>query len=619
MIDPGQNLIKPVEDTIAKMLALQGELTDDLAQATFAEFCYSNPSFFLELIAGIRLFPMQELVIKGWMRNSFNMAVWSRGMSKSFSLAAFCLIWSLFNPGNRIVLVSFAFRAARRNLEQIEAFVNHKDASLLKNCFPDDLQKRADQWKWILPNGASIICLPLGDGTKIRGIRADTLIIDEYGYLPENVIEEVLKPFLVAKSNITEMLKIREEEDAKIKRGQMSESERHVFEENMKVIALSSATFTFNHMFKKYKAWVDLIMKSEKTLDTSYFVSRLGYLSAPDGMLNLKIVEESKNSELSQAMFDREYNAIFSSDSGSYFSAKKMMECSVVDGQMPCVEITGEPGAKYVLAVDPSFSSGEHSDFFAMTLMKIVKSRDKEIGQVVHNYAVAGGNLKDHTLYLHYLLMYFNVVYIIIDSSGGDSNEFIASSNNSEVFKDQGIELKTIEADFKVDDYQAIVKEAKKSYNKTDNRIVQKQYFTTAYKKAGNEYLQACFDHHGMSFAGKAAATKDMLEMVKDMTLPIIKAHSYYADFSPSQFLEHQDYLIDLQRVECSMIEFKATSLGSFDWDIPNSEKKSKRPDRTRRDMYSTLFMSNFGVKLYLDIERFKQPERYSGFTPILI
>ena len=226
---------------------------------------------------------------------------WANGFinHNSWSVSMFAMIWAILNPGNRVVIVSFAFRASRRILEQVEKFINDKDAVLLKGCFPNDIQRKTDEWLLKLPNGSTIQCLPLGDGTKIRGTRADTLIVDEFAYLPEEIIGEVLRPFLTANNKIKEQAINREREDKLIAQGIMSESERTFVEDFKKVIFLSSACFEFEHMFKKYNDWVGLLtdprrFEEMKNSGMSYFVSRLGYEAAPDGLLNMKEIEEAK-------------------------------------------------------------------------------------------------------------------------------------------------------------------------------------------------------------------------------------------------------------------------------------------------------------------------------------
>lgn len=606
----GNHTFRPVEDVNAKVAAVEGDISEEQAKALLAEFLMANPAFTLDLMAGIKLYPMQELIIKGWMRSDFNMGVWSRGVGKSTLAAVFALLWAIYNPNHRIVILSFAFRASRRILEQCEKFVNEKDAALLRACFPKPLERKTDEWKWVLPNGSSILCLPLGDGTKIRGIRADTMIVDEYAYMPENIITEVLRPFLASNSRIKEQLQQREREDELIARGLMTEEERVILDDRKKVIFLSSASYTFNHMYKTYCDWIDTITKESrleafKAAGLSYFLSRIGYEAAPNGLLNMKQVEEDKRT-FSESMFNREYGAIFEGDSDGYFRAAKMQLCSVEDGGTPTLELIGDKMAEYVVAIDPSLSGSETSDHFAMCVLKIVQRLDgKKIGMVVHSYAVAGGNLKDHALYLHYLLTHFNVVYMAIDASQGNEVEFVNMCNQSERFKKAKIELLDIECEFSKDNFSEMPAQIRKSYNRTIGRIVQKQPFGSSFQKAANEYLQGCFDHKGVMFAAKIAAhsgeSQKAIEIGTTIVTPLLKDHEELGEMSPSQFIEHQDNLLDLTRKECSMIQVKQSSLGTQNWDLPQSIKRTTGANKVRKDSYSALLLGNWAVKMYLD------------------
>lgn len=628
----GKNRIKPWEDTNEKLSQLEGELTDQEAMETFAEFLFANPGVTLELLAGIKLFPFQELIIRGWTKNDYSMAVWSRGMGKSWTVAVFCLFWALFNPNNRIILISFVFRATRRILEQIEKFTNDDKAHNVKAAFPKNLQKRNDQWSYNLPNGASITCLPLGDGTKIRGFRADTLIIDEYNYMNANIIAEVIQPFLVSSNNVSEQLEINRIEDQLIAQGKMKESQRTILDENIKVIALSSAGFQFEDMYKKYSLWVQNILEGAKTkLDEdgqsdnfgvgeniSYFVSRLSYEAAPMGLLNAKVIEEAKQG-MSQSVFDREYRAIFTADSDAYYSARKMKECTVPDGQSPCLEIYGEKGAEYILAIDPSFSSAEHSDYFAMVVLKIVTRNGEKIPLYVHSYAVAGGNLKDHTLYLYYILTHFNIVYIGIDASGGDNNEFINSSNQSKIFKDAKIELLDIEADFGKTDNPDLLKEIKRSYNLQHKRIVQKQHFGSGnFLRAANEYMQGCFDRKMLLFGAKINSNPSELARIMGASMDMLRDHKSFKDVDLEEFIEDQDAWVDVTKQECALVEVSTSSLGTMSFDIPLSFRRSKSANRMRKDLYSALLLANWCFKLYIGSQNQAEQKAYSTFAPMM-
>jgi sulfite reductase beta subunit-like hemoprotein len=148
-------------------------------------------------------------------------------------------------------------------------------------------------------------------------------------------------PFLVAPQNMKERLEIRAIEDELIKKGSMKEEERMVFENNSKMIALSSASYTFENLYKTYREWTNRIYSDEQT-DASYFISQMGYEALPEEMIDKTVIEEAQEGGSSHSSFLREYCAQFTDGSDSYFSAKKMHECTIPDGESPTTFIKGK-------------------------------------------------------------------------------------------------------------------------------------------------------------------------------------------------------------------------------------------------------------------------------------
>ena len=142
-----------------------------------------------------------------------------------------------------------------------------KGADLLAQCFGAKV-KRNDQFEWQINEG-TITAIPL-NGEKIRGFRANILVLDECLLLPEDIIKSVLMPFLVAPQNMKERLEIREVENKLIAEGAMQEKDRMVFENDSKMVALSSASYTFENLYKTYKEWVTKIHNPDK--NSSYFM-----------------------------------------------------------------------------------------------------------------------------------------------------------------------------------------------------------------------------------------------------------------------------------------------------------------------------------------------------------
>ena len=469
---PDKYKIDP-SNTNQELLKLEGYLEDKEARISLAKFLNANLGFTTELISGIKLAPFQEITLKGLMTRNFSMCVWGRGCGKTFIASVFCFLQCIFNPGTKILIAGPTFRTARFIFNNLEKLVKTKGAELLQQAFANRPSKRNDQYEWEI-NGGTITAIPLS-GEKIRGFRANILVLDEYLLLPEEIIQTVLMPFLVAPQNMKERIEVREMEDKLIAAGKMKEEDRLVFENTSKMIALSSASYTFENLYKTYKEWTGKIYDDEK-YDAKYFISQLGYEALPDEMVDKTIIEEAQGGGQSHSSFLREYCAQFTDGSDSYFSAKKMHECTIPDGQEPTTLIKGEKGKKYIIGIDPSFSNSPSSDYFAIALLEIDEERKE--GTLVHNYAVAGGDLKDHINYFFYVLTNFDVDMICIDNAG---YQFLDSCNESQEFINAGINLKFIDFDSVKEgiDYGKEIRKVKTSYNKSDYKICFKQNFTS--------------------------------------------------------------------------------------------------------------------------------------------
>ena len=600
---------KNIEDVNSSLLKLKGELETKDAKITLAKFLRANLGFTTELISGIKLAPYQEITLKGLFNNNFNMCVWGRGCGKTFIASVYCFLQCIFEPNTKILIAGPTFRTARFIFQNLEKMVETKGAELLLQAFGAK-SKRNDQFEWKI-NGGTITAIPLS-GEKIRGFRANILVLDEYLLLPEETIKTVLMPFLVAPQDMAERLKIRELEDQMINDGKMKEKDRMSFENKSKMIALSSASFSFENLYKTYKEWMVNIYAEEETA-SSYFVSQMGFNSIPEEMIDTTIIEEAQSGGSSNSSFLREYCAQFTDGSDSYFSAKKMHECTVEDGLEPHTKIIGSRDKEYILAIDPSFSNSPSSDFFAMSVLEL-NEENEDLATLVHSYAVAGGDLKDHIKYLHYIYTNFNIKLICIDNAGF---QFIDSANESEIFRNDKISLQFLPLDTMKQgtDYSLMLKSIKRKYDPVNHAICFKQLFNTDYIRTANEYLQACIDHKKINFASRTSACGSFFSKVSSQRTPL-KSIGYN---NTGELIELQDDLIYQTKKQCSLIEVKSTSKGTQSFDLPQHLKRSNSVNRARRDNYTTLMMANWAFKTYRDLKNLKIDEVNLTFTPKMI
>ena len=592
---------------------LKGNLQDKEAKITLAKFLRSNIGITTELISGIKLWPYQEIIIKALLNRNFCMNVWGRGASKSFSAAVFCFLQCIFEPNSKILIAGPTFRTARNIFNSIEKITESKGADLLTQAFGVK-SKRNDEFDWSI-NGGSIKAIPL-NGEKIRGFRANVLVLDEFLLLPEDIVKNVLMPFLIVPQDIKERIQIREKEDELISRGLMTEEDKMVFGNSSKMIALSSASYTFENLYKTYKEWCDNIYSKELGSAT-YFVSQLSYECLPPEMIDSSITEEAQNGGSSHASFLREYCAQFTDGSDSYFSMKKMEACTLKLNERPHSLIKGESSKEYVLAIDPNMSDSPNADYFAMAVLEVDRESKNDV--IVHAYAGLG-NLNTHIKYFQYLITNFNIVFVICDNAGADI--FFNTYNDSTFVSSEHQKMKFVEfnSDAEGVDYLKMLQKSKNQYNLGDHRIVMSQVFTSPFIRRANEHLQASIEYKKIWFASKTVANENFFNQESNKSIPeSLIFIDDNQDWTKLDLIENQDMLIYNTKKQCSLVEFTTTSRGSANFDLPQHLKRSNSASRARKDNYTALMLAKWGSKCYNDIMATQNKIVHSGFTPILI
>lgn len=610
----GKQNKREIANVNQEMLAMKGDLTDSEARVSLAKFLRHNIGFTTELSLGLTLEAYQELTMNAIFNKNYCMLVWSRGASKSFVAAIYAILKCIFEPGTKILIASINFRTSRRVFNEIERFLSSQNAALARQCFGLK-SKRNDQYEWEV-NGGSITAIPL-TGEKIRGIRANVLILDEFLLLPPDIIDNVLIPFLSSPRDVGERIRVRKLEEELIKKGLLHPDNKHIFENTSQMLCLSSASYTFEHLFRIYQQWSHLIEHPEEQeskdgeLPGSYFISQLSYEALPPHMIDHGAIQVAKSGGSSHHSFLREYCARFVDGGDSYFSPKKMHECTVPDGEYPTTKVIGDADKKYILSIDPNFSSSKVADYFAMSLVEL--DEEKKQGVLVHGYQVAGSSLQDHIKYFYYLYRNFNISLIVIDHAGADT--FIDAVNNSQYFKEMNKKIGFVEfeSDKENEEYTKMVKDCARQYNKDFGNICVKQYFTSFFLGRANSYLQTCIDHKKIWFASRASNHPDILENIFSINLPMEyiyprgigdKADSEYETkkLTVREFIEEQDFIVQDTKDQCANVEVTTTSRGTQSFDLPSHLRKSTSINRARKDNYTTLMLANWGIKIYFDL-----------------
>lgn len=624
----GNQKIVCAKDFTEEIKKIEGEMGDIEAKITLAKFLRQNIGFTFFYLSGVELLPLQEILLRTILLKDNGVVVAGRGGGKSFLIAVLSILYPILFFNSKMTLISANFRGSRRILEEAEKMITSKKAKLLLQCYESTaktrniIQRAPDMYRIRLgePANSEVFALPLTDG--LRGTRSSFVAIDEGLMITKDLQDSIIRPFLTAKQNMQEENEIKLREDELIRSGIITENDRISFPRN-KFHIFSSASYTFENLYEIYKNTIESINnpKKEEINPPSYFAVRFSYEAIPDGSFidTTQIKAAAANGGDNTDYFKREYKALFTDSSDGYFNIKKVHECTIPNGQYPTTQIFGDKAAEYILAIDPSYASNKNSDYFAMGVYLVNKEERKLT--LVHSYGKSGGDIKHHFEYFAYLLTHFNIVFICIDASG---DEFIKGFNESSVAKDKNIRLGFLTTDFDTDDnieYNKQLKELKRQYNLTDKRIVYAQKFNSSNGsiRRMNEHLQNQIEAKRIWFASRCGSFERATNRYLNFILPYKFENNKDRRLDAQEMIEEQDRWIDETKAQLALIEVRATSTGTLQYDLPSMLKNLTGENRPRRDNYTCLLLGNWVAKIYFDMIYNVEEKTPSSFTPFLV
>lgn len=174
---PDESLFNPM-DFVCK--------TSDV-DATVGRLCYlmSQPEYFYftcKYILNVEPLPFQLVILQELWNKKYPMLIGSRGTSKSWCMAVYGILRALLIPKRKIVVVGAAFRQSKVIFGYMED-IWHNAPILRDLCDSSSGIVRGVDSFVLNINDSSVTCLPLGNGEKIRGQRANDILSDEFACL----------------------------------------------------------------------------------------------------------------------------------------------------------------------------------------------------------------------------------------------------------------------------------------------------------------------------------------------------------------------------------------------------------------------------------------------------
>ena len=153
-----------------------------------------RPDIMNEELLEIKQNLYQRVAIRALFDKSYNIWVWSRGLGKSWTAGLAAVDFALLYPGMRIGVAAPSFRQSKMIIEnKIVGDLMQRSKFLEQEV--KKVNNKIDTLEVEFYNGSKIISFPVGtDGAKIRGLRLEFIIIDEYAQMNPTIVNRVIKP-----------------------------------------------------------------------------------------------------------------------------------------------------------------------------------------------------------------------------------------------------------------------------------------------------------------------------------------------------------------------------------------------------------------------------------------
>lgn len=590
----------------------------------------SNPDYFYftcKQLFNIELMPFQCLVLDFFWRKKYPMMIATRGFSKSFMLAVYALLKLVFDPGCKIVICSASYRQSKQVFEYMmnaweNSYVLKDMAGGWKNGGP---HRDVDRLDFRIGNSVCT-AIPLGSGDKIRGMRANIILCDEFSSIPEEIFNVVVQGFGVVQSSPVQKVKLAST-IRKLKASGLWTPEMDAINKigmgGNQIIYSGTAWYDWNHFARYFKKWHKIIASKGKDLDVfdgevpegfnwkDYGIIRVPYKQLPKDYLDEGIVAQAR-ATLNHSQFLREYECIFVSDSDGFFK-RSIIEAATANKpikltsgeivQFPALRV-GRSDKAYVIGIDPAADR----DNAAITVVELNTdhrrivycwtTNRKKYTALKKESAKNGVMLEDD--YYRYIakkvrsiMRLFNTEHIIMDSNGGGIAIAEALSSPETCEKNESPIYPIIDReDPQPDDL------------KTGLHILELISPTQEINADAN---------HGM--------LKDMQDKVllfpKFDTVEIAKAIIIDKEQN-SHFDSYEEILEEIEELknEITLIVVTPSStLGKETFDVPKTKGENTPKGYLRKDRYSSLLYANYYARNRDKKDAFKVEYVASGGT----
>ena len=586
-------------------------------------------SFLCKQVFNISILPSQALFLCEMWNRRFPMLIASRGFGKSFILSLYAMIRALLLPERKVVIVGAAFRQSKVLFEYMETIWNN--SPILRSMCDSNSGPRRDVDRCVMRiNNSRVTCLPLGDGQKIRGQRANDIISDEFASIPRDIFETVVAGFAAVSSDpIENVKKIAAKKKARELGVDIKDETDETLEKKDNQIILSgTAYYDFNHFAEYWKKWKSIIRSQGKTNRLreifgeeppkdfnwrDYSIIRVPYELLPEGFMDASQVARSK-ATVHAGIYQMEFGACFTRDSQGFFKRTLIESCVANDGSNDSTiikdnkgediifeaSLRGDTNKKYIFGVDPA----SEVDNFSIVVLEINEDHRRIVhcwttNREQHKQKVKSGFSSESDFYAYCarkirdLMRIYPCVHIAMDAQGGGI-AVMESLHDSDKLQDGEVAIWPVIDDDKpkdTDDHRGL------------HILEMCQFAKYDWLAEANHGLRKDFEDKAILFPRFDAITLGLSNAEDGMKGRIFDT------------LEQCVMEIEDLKDELTMIQITQTASGRDKWDTPETVIGTGKKGKQRKDRYSALIMANMAARTLARLPEASIYNFYGGFA----
>lgn len=546
----------------------------------------------------------------------------------SFMLALYSVIRALLLPRRKIVIVGAAFRQSKVIFEYMQTIWNN--APILRDICDSESGPRSSVDKCILRlNDSTVTALPLGNGDKIRGQRANEIVADEFASIPRDIFETVVAGFAAVSSDPVGNVKIQAAKQKALELGVELDG-GDIFDKKIidnQIIIAGTAYYDFNHFAAYWKKWKSIINScGDRTRLREVFggenppkdfnwkdysIIRIPYELLPLGFMDASQVARSKAS-VHAGIYQMEFGATFTRDSQGFFKRSLIENCvcseqnGIKDSKGNEIvfeaKLAGERDKKYVFGVDPA----SEVDNFSIIIIELGDEHRKIVHcwtttRSEHKEKVKKGLCRETDFYAYCarkirdLMKIFPCVHISMDAQGGGI-AVMESLHDKDKVEDGEIAIWPVIDEDKPKD--------------TDDErglhiLEMCQFARYEWLAEANHGMRKDFEDKVLLFPRFDSVTIGLSSIEDEL-----KGRSF-------DTLEECVMEIEELKDELAMIQITQTPNGRERWDTPEVIVGTGKKSRSRKDRYSALLMANAAGRAIMRKQAPVDYVFYGGFAAV--